>query len=63
MKSFKANKAHFAQKCMKTYRQFIPTIAPVRIVGINHSLYAAWKMYNIMYENNLSWKMLTVLLG
>lgn len=48
---------------MKTYRQFIPTTALVRIVGINHSLYVAWKMYNIMYENNLSWKMLTILYG
>jgi len=61
MKSLEANKAHFAQKCMKIYTQLIPTVALVRIVGINHSLYVAWKMYNIVYENNLSWKMLTIL--
>jgi hypothetical protein len=39
MKSLEANIAHFAQKYMKIYRQFIPTIALIRIVGISRSLY------------------------
>jgi len=47
MKSLEANKAHFAQKCMKMYRQFIPTIALIRIVGINHSLYDASSMEDV----------------
>jgi len=47
MKSLEANKAHFAQKCMKICRQFIPTVMLVRTVGINRSLYDASSMEDL----------------
>ena len=33
MKGLKANEAYFTQKCMKIYKQFIPTVA---LVGIGN---------------------------